>query len=96
MPLTIRRPLACIAAILPIWLLPASPLHAQTYDLSWNTIDGGGAMLTTGGAFQLSGTIGQPDAGSAAAPLTGGAFQLVGGFWPGAGSTCASPSRPGD
>lgn len=47
------------------------------YDLSWFTIDGGGAMRSTGGNFELSGTIGQPDAGM----RTGGDFQLFGGFW---------------
>ena len=48
------------------------------YDLSWFTTDGGGAMWTTGGDLELSGTIGQPDAGVV---LTGGGFELVGGFW---------------
>src|SRR5215470_4805513 len=58
---------------------------AQTYDLSWFTIDGGGGMNSTGGTFSLSGTIGQPDAGAA---LTGGTFTLTGGFWPAAGGVC--------
>jgi hypothetical protein len=47
------------------------------YDLSWHTIDGGGVMRSTGGNFELSGTIGQPDAGA----MTGGNFTLTGGFW---------------
>lgn len=59
----------------------ASRGRAQTFDLSWHTVDGGGAMSATGGSFELSGTIGQADAGG---PLTGGAFSLTGGFWPGA------------
>jgi hypothetical protein len=50
---------------------------AQQYDLSWYTIDGGGTLQTSGGAFTLSGTIGQPDAGR----LSGGHFELTGGFW---------------
>jgi hypothetical protein len=50
------------------------------YDLSWNTIDGGGAMFSTGGSYSLGGTIGQPDAGA----LSGGGYTLVGGFWGGA------------
>jgi hypothetical protein len=49
----------------------------QPFDLSRFTIDGGGTMRSTGGNFELSGTIGQPDAGV----LTGGTFQLTGGFW---------------
>ncbi|MBL8880504.1 MAG: hypothetical protein JNG88_15435 [Phycisphaerales bacterium] len=60
------------------------------YDLSWHTIDCGGATFSTGGTFSLGGTIGQHDAGG---PMTGGTFSLTGGFWPGAVST---PGMPGD
>src|SRR5207245_8763204 len=45
-------------------------------DLSWLTIDGGGGT-STGGAFAVSGTIGQPDAGAS----SGGNFAVAGGFW---------------
>src|SRR5262245_21181354 len=55
----------------------AQQLNAGGYDLSWNTIDGGGGM-STGGTFEVSGTIGQPDAGSV---LSGGSFAVSGGFW---------------
>ena len=58
-------------------LITATFAAAQDYDLSWYTIDGGGEMFTTGGDYELSGTIGQPDAGE----LSGGSFQLTGGFW---------------
>jgi hypothetical protein len=58
------------------------------YDISWHTIDGGGGT-STGGGFSLSGTIGQPDAGT----MTGGEFTLVGGFWAGAGDP-GEPSCP--
>jgi hypothetical protein len=64
-----------------------------TFDLSWHTVDGGGGA-SSGGSFQLAGTIGQPDAGAA---LSGGAFTLVGGFWPGAGpalNTCPGDIAP--
>jgi len=63
------------------------------YDLSWNTVDGGGGT-SSGGAYTLAGTIGQPDAGVA---MTGGAYSVVGGFWPGAGpaaNTCPSDIAP--
>jgi hypothetical protein len=40
------------------------------------TIAGGGGT-STGGAFALSGTIGQPDAGT----MSGGNYSLAGGFW---------------
>lgn len=49
---------------------------AQSYDLSWFTIDGGG-NISTGGAYSISGTIGQPDAGN----LSGGSYSIAGGFW---------------
>jgi len=51
---------------------------AQTFDLAWNTIDGGGDMWTTAGSFELSGTIGQPDA---AVTMTDGSFELTAAFW---------------
>jgi len=49
------------------------------FDLSRTTIDGGGAMRSTSadGVLELSGTIGQPNAGV----LTGGDFSLTSGFW---------------
>jgi len=50
---------------------------ASDYDLSWYTIDGGGVMFSTGGEYELSGTIGQPDAGV----LANGEYTLQGGFW---------------
>jgi hypothetical protein len=64
-------------------LLIVSIAFAQTgsgYDLSWSTIDGGGAFSSSGGGYALAGTIGQPDAGS----LIGGGYTLNGGFWSGA------------
>jgi hypothetical protein len=60
-------------------LLIAVASRAQPFAIDWFTIDGGGGG-SSGGAFSLSGTIGQPDAGT----LTGGAFSLEGGFWAGA------------
>jgi hypothetical protein len=49
---------------------------AQNYSIDWFTIDGGGGT-STGGVYSLSGTIGQPDAGT----LSGGNYSLIGGFW---------------
>lgn len=65
--------LICLAAALvPSWGL------TQPYDVSWHTVDGGGAMNTSGGVFVLAGTIGQPDAGG---PSAGGTYGLHSGFW---------------
>jgi hypothetical protein len=46
------------------------------YDLTWNTLDGGGGVSRSG-VYALGGTIGQPDAGT----LNGGGYTLVSGFW---------------
>jgi len=55
----------------------ATTVVTAQFHLSRHSIDGGGVIQSTGGEFELSGTIGQPDAGV----LTGGGFQLTGGFW---------------
>jgi len=67
-----------LSAVWLVCLLYAPAQSGGGYDLSWWTIDGGGVTFATGGAFNLGGTAGQPDASSA---LTGGAFSLTGGFW---------------
>jgi hypothetical protein len=51
--------------------------QAQSYSIDWFTIDGGGGT-STNGQFSLSGTIGQPDAGST---MSGGNYSVDGGFW---------------
>jgi hypothetical protein len=74
----------------------AGTAGAQTFDLDWYTIDGGGALLSSGGGFELSGTIGQPDAGSLSQSMTSGQFELVGGFWPVAGACICPGDIDGD
>jgi hypothetical protein len=54
-----------------------SPAIAQTYEISWWTVDGGGVTFASGNAYDVGATAGQPDAGV----LTGGAYALTGGFW---------------
>ena len=46
------------------------------YSVDWSTIDGGGGA-STGGVYTVTGTIGQPDAGT----MSGGNYTLQGGFW---------------
>ncbi len=53
------------------------------YDLTWNTVDGGGYIFSGDGDYALGGTIGQPDAGMMSD--SGGIYTLSGGFWGGAG-----------
>ena len=57
--------------------LAASVAVVPGYDVSWSTIDGGTAVIA-GGSFQLTGTVGQPEAGGI---MAGGAFGVTGGFW---------------
>ena len=52
--------------------------QGQDYELSWYTIDGGGNQ-SSGGDYELQGTIGRPDAGV----IAGGPYVLTGGFWGG-------------
>ena len=71
----LTRP-ACITLLLLVFGLGTS-LHAQTYTVDWYKISGGGGT-STGATYQVSGTIGQPDASGA---MTGGSYSLTGGFW---------------
>jgi len=57
--------------------LVAQELGGSSYDLLRQSVDGGGETLAVGGSYQLSGTIGQPDAGVS----VGGDYQLAGAFW---------------
>jgi len=62
--------------LLLVLLLPSLDF-AQQYSIDWYKIAGGGGT-STGGTYQVSGTIGQPDASGA---MTGGNYSLTGGFW---------------
>ena len=68
-----------LGAMLVLGQQTASAQTGGGYDLTWNSIDGGGATFSTGGGYSLGGTIGQADAGAA----SGGAYALSGGFWAG-------------
>lgn len=70
-------------ALLVLALVSTTIALAQSggsYNLEWNTFDGGGATSSTGDSFSLVGTIGQSDAGT----LSGGGFEINGGFFGGA------------
>jgi hypothetical protein len=64
----------------PFWLclglLVTSFQAWGQYAINWATIDGGGGT-SAGGVYSVTGTVGQPDAGS----LSGGKFTIQGGFW---------------
>lgn len=59
-------------------LAATSPGAGDDFAMPRFTIDSGGTASTAGGDLELSGTIGQHDAG---AVLSGGSFELTGGFW---------------
>jgi hypothetical protein len=81
-----------LAIVLGIGVTSAQLTQARTgdgYDLRSNSIDGGGATFSTGGAYTLGGTAGQHDAGR----LPGGAYILASGFWPQV-NALVTPSTP--
>ena len=57
--------------------LTALTCHAQSYFIDWYKISGGGGS-STGATYQVTGTIGQPDASGA---ISGGQYSVTGGFW---------------
>ena len=59
------------------FLLAAAAGRAQPYAVDWYKISGGGGV-STGGTYQVTGTIGQPDASGA---MSGGNYSVTGGFW---------------
>jgi hypothetical protein len=68
--------LGVLAVLLILLTLTPCLVQAQSYAITWWTVDGGGGT-STGGGYTLSGTIGQPDAGV----MGGGGYTLTGGFW---------------
>jgi len=77
---------ATVCALL-VFAFCVPPFALAQFALDWWTIDGGGGT-STGGGYVVTGTLGQPDAGSV---LSGGDFTLTGGFW----SVIAAVQTPG-
>jgi len=72
--------LLMLVLVLFVGHVAAHPANSSggSYDLSWAAVAGGGSTTaSTGGSYSLSGTIGQPAAGTS----TGGAYDLLSGFW---------------
>ena len=67
----------CALTLVALSFFVVSVLHAQSYSINWFKVAGGGGT-NAGGTYQVSGTIGQHDAGG---PMTGGNYSLTGGFW---------------
>jgi len=75
--MTTTLKLAALALLLATLNAQLSTVSAQSYSIDWYKIAGGGGT-STGATYQVTGTIGQPDAGGA---MTGGNYSLTGGFW---------------
>ena len=63
--------------IIGLLILAIVGSDAQTYSVDWYKIAGGGGT-STGATYQVTGTIGQPDASGT---TSGGNYTLTGGFW---------------
>jgi hypothetical protein len=72
--------LAVLCVALSVGNTTTSAQSSGGYDLSWYTVDGGGATFSTGGSYSLGGSIGQPEAVGQVANLP---YTLNSGFWGG-------------
>jgi hypothetical protein len=72
----VRAPLRLLLCLLIVHSALCLCASAQSYAIDWHTIDGGGGT-STGAVYSVSGTVGQPDAGT----MSGGNYTLHGGFW---------------
>src|ERR1039458_9174365 len=71
------NPMKNFVPITTALLLLAFSAHAQPYSIDWYKVAGGGGS-STGGTFQVTGTIGQQHASGA---MSGGSYSVTGGFW---------------
>ena len=81
--------MGCVCCLLLALTWAAAAARGEL-TLDWWTVDGGGGPMTgsgPGGAYTLSGTAGQSDAGVVA----GGDYLLAGGFW--GGGVVAGPAH---
>jgi len=87
-----KRKTAIAIVVAVVLSVAASLAYAQVggnFDLSWNSVAGGGGTFSTGGQYSLGGTVAQPGAGT----QSGGSFTLNGGFWGGvAGAPSPTPT----
>ncbi|MCK4660109.1 MAG: hypothetical protein KAV82_11360 [Phycisphaerae bacterium] len=80
-----------LRVLLTLSAISIGTAFAQDYIIDWHTMDGGGEMFSTGGGFELGGTIGQPDAGVMTDGDKQGTFTLTGGFWAGVSTDTQVP-----
>jgi hypothetical protein len=66
-----------LVSAMAVWIILTLSTSAQPFSIDWSTIDGGGGGGSAG-AYSLTGTIGQPDAG---ATMANAPYAVQGGFW---------------
>jgi len=66
-----------VLGVLALGAFLSEGTHGGDLVLTRQTCDGGGVIFSSAGTVELSGTIGQPDAGT----MTGARLVLTGGFW---------------
>ena|GEM_PF-2353788 len=76
--------------LLPLMLASVQMAGAQTIQVDWFTVDGGGGA-SSDGTLSINGTAGQPDAGV----TTDGTLTMQGGFWPAFTASSANTSANG-
>lgn len=82
-----RRSRWWVGLVLAGALLTGTTVAVAQYTIDWFTIAGGGGT-STNSQYSLTGTSGQPDAGTT---MTNGPYALTGGFW----SVVAAIQTPG-
>ena len=71
--------LSIAVLLIPYFIGYTNALAATGYEINWWTVDGGGGVSkSSGGQYNLKGTIGQHDAGPV---LEDGTYSLYGCFW---------------
>lgn len=73
----LKRTIVLIAVVAAMLVLASAALAQSggTFNLTWNTIDGGGGRVTSA-SYSMEGSIGQPDAGQ----IASGSYSLMSGF----------------
>jgi uncharacterized repeat protein (TIGR01451 family) len=78
MGLRVRGGVAASTLLTLLFVAEGRAALAQTYDISWWTVDGGGDTFLAGAPYEAGVTAGQADAGG---PFVGGPYLVAGGFW---------------
>jgi hypothetical protein len=79
-----KRNFVCLLSLLPL----AASAQAQSIEMPWSTITGGGGRMSSGnGVIVLNCTLAEPMVGS----LSGGVFEVSCGFWVGLPGDCTLP-----